>query len=68
MREKTNKINTLINNIFYNKLSLKNLLILTGIIMILPFNISHAQIEPDPSQPVGPTNKYLHHGNILNGY
>ena len=34
---------------------MNSLLILTGIIMILPFTISHAQIEPDPSQPVGPT-------------
>ena len=36
---------------------MNSLIILTGIIMILPFNISHAQIEPDPSQPIGPTNK-----------
>ena len=33
---------------------MNSLLILTGILMILPFTISHAQIEPDPNQPVGP--------------
>ena len=32
---------------------MKNLLILSGILMILPITLVHAQIEPDPSQPVG---------------
>ena len=27
------------------------------LIMILPITIVHAQIEPDPNQPIGPTNK-----------
>ena len=44
---------------------MKNILILTGILMILPFTISYGQIEPDPNQPIGPTNKYSHHGNTL---
>ena len=33
---------------------MKNISILIGIIMILPITIVHAQIEPDPIQPVGP--------------
>ena len=34
---------------------MQNILIITGILMILPFTISYAQIEPDPNQPIGPT-------------
>ena len=33
---------------------MRNILILTGIIMILPITLVYGQIEPDPSQPIGP--------------